>query len=136
MSQDNVVIVSGVRTPMGGFMGSLAPVSAPELGAIAIAEAVKRAGLQDVVARRHAGSEIGFLSDDYASTGPIYVPYTFSRYRRFGANIKLDYARGAFVSFFEFDGCWIGFCSKDNQQLHVHRLCKFSVPCHRSILCV
>ncbi|MGC8121127.1 thiolase family protein [Marinobacter sp. VGCF2001] len=46
MSQDNVVIVSGVRTPMGGFMGSLAPVSAPELGAIAIAEAVKRAGLQ------------------------------------------------------------------------------------------
>ena len=45
MSQDNVVIVSGVRTPMGGFMGSLAPVSAPELGAIAIAEAVKRAGL-------------------------------------------------------------------------------------------
>ncbi len=46
MSQDNVVIVSGVRTPMGGFMGSLAPVSAPELGAISIAEAVKRAGLQ------------------------------------------------------------------------------------------
>lgn len=46
MSQDNVVIVSGARTPMGGFMGSLAPVSAPELGAISIAEAVKRAGLQ------------------------------------------------------------------------------------------
>ena len=46
MSQDNVVIVSGVRTPMGGFMGSLAPVSAPELGALSIAEAVKRAGLQ------------------------------------------------------------------------------------------
>ncbi|MDY6799033.1 MAG: thiolase family protein [Pseudomonadota bacterium] len=46
MSQDNVVIVSGVRTPMGGFMGSLSPVSAPELGAISIAEAVRRAGLQ------------------------------------------------------------------------------------------
>ncbi|WP_323751946.1 acetyl-CoA C-acyltransferase [Marinobacter sp.] len=46
MSQDNVVIVSGVRTPMGGFMGSLAPITAPELGAISIAEAVKRAGLQ------------------------------------------------------------------------------------------
>ena len=45
MSQDNVVIVSGVRTPMGGFMGSLAPVSAPELGAIAIAEAVKSPGV-------------------------------------------------------------------------------------------
>ncbi|MBD3642359.1 MAG: acetyl-CoA C-acetyltransferase, partial [Marinobacter sp.] len=46
MSSDNVVIVSGVRTPMGGFMGSLADVSAPELGALTIAEAVKRAGLQ------------------------------------------------------------------------------------------
>lgn len=46
MSSDNVVIVSGVRTPMGGFQGSLAPVSAPELGAISIAEAIRRAGLQ------------------------------------------------------------------------------------------
>ena len=45
MSTDNVVIVSGVRTPMGGFQGSLAAVSAPELGAITIAEAIRRAGL-------------------------------------------------------------------------------------------
>ena len=46
MSSDNVVIVSGARTPMGGFQGSLADVSATDLGAITIAEAVKRAGLQ------------------------------------------------------------------------------------------
>ena len=46
MSNDNVVIVSGVRTPMGGFQGSLSAVSAPDLGALTIAEAVKRAGLQ------------------------------------------------------------------------------------------
>lgn len=46
MSSDNVVIVSGVRTPMGGFQGSLSAVSAPELGAISIAEAIRRAGLQ------------------------------------------------------------------------------------------
>lgn len=46
MNHDNIVIVSAVRTPMGGFMGSLAPVSAPELGALTIAEAVQRAGLQ------------------------------------------------------------------------------------------
>ncbi len=46
MSTDNVVIVSGVRTPMGGFQGSLASVSAPELGAISIAESIRRAGLQ------------------------------------------------------------------------------------------
>ncbi len=46
MSSDNVVIVSGARTPMGGFQGSLSAVSAPELGAISIAEAIRRAGLQ------------------------------------------------------------------------------------------
>lgn len=45
-STDQVVIVSGVRTPMGGFQGSLAAVSAPELGAVTIAEVVRRAGLQ------------------------------------------------------------------------------------------
>lgn len=44
--QDSVVIVSGVRTPMGGFQGSLASVTAPELGAIVIKEAVERAGLK------------------------------------------------------------------------------------------
>ncbi|MBE0482446.1 MAG: acetyl-CoA C-acyltransferase [Bacterioplanes sp.] len=43
--QDAVVIVAGARTPMGGFQGSLASVSATDLGAIAIAEAVKRAGI-------------------------------------------------------------------------------------------
>lgn len=46
MSHDNVVIVSGARTPMGGFQGSLGTVSAVELGAISIAEAVRRASLQ------------------------------------------------------------------------------------------
>ena len=46
MSTDAVVIVSGARTPMGGFQGSLSPVSAPELGAVSIRAAVARAGLQ------------------------------------------------------------------------------------------
>ena len=44
--QDPVVIVSAARTPMGGFLGELAPVSAPELGATAIRAAVDRAGLE------------------------------------------------------------------------------------------
>jgi acetyl-CoA C-acetyltransferase len=43
--QDPVVIVSAARTPMGGFLGELAPASAPELGAAAIRAAVDRAGL-------------------------------------------------------------------------------------------
>ncbi|MFN5704894.1 MAG: acetyl-CoA C-acyltransferase [bacterium] len=40
-----VYIVSAVRTPMGSFGGALASVSATKLGAIAIKEAVKRAGI-------------------------------------------------------------------------------------------
>ncbi|HLW48836.1 MAG TPA: thiolase family protein [bacterium] len=40
-----VVILSGVRTPIGRFQGGLAPVPAPRLGAAAIAEAVRRAAV-------------------------------------------------------------------------------------------
>lgn len=41
-----VVIVSAVRTPIGKFQGKLSAVSATKLGAIVIAEAVRRAGLE------------------------------------------------------------------------------------------
>ena len=41
-----VVIVSAVRTPIGSFNGGLASFSAAELGAMTIAEAVKRAQVQ------------------------------------------------------------------------------------------
>jgi acetyl-CoA C-acetyltransferase len=41
-----VFIVSAVRTPMGSFGGALKDFSATQLGAIAIKEAVKRAGLE------------------------------------------------------------------------------------------
>ena len=40
-----VVIVSAVRTPIGGFNGGLSPISAPKLGALVIAEAIRRAGV-------------------------------------------------------------------------------------------
>jgi acetyl-CoA C-acetyltransferase len=39
------VIVSGVRTAVGKFQGSLLPFSAPKLGSLVVAEAVRRAGL-------------------------------------------------------------------------------------------
>ena len=46
MSKENsVVIVGGARTPMGGFMGGLSTVPATDLGAIAIEEAINRAGI-------------------------------------------------------------------------------------------
>ena len=41
----DVVIISGCRTPVGKFQGSLADFTAPQLGAIAVREAVKRANL-------------------------------------------------------------------------------------------
>jgi acetyl-CoA C-acetyltransferase len=42
---DDVVIISGVRTPVGKFQGSLSDFSAPQLGAIVVREAVKRAAI-------------------------------------------------------------------------------------------
>src|SRR3954465_5039277 len=43
---DDAVILSGVRTAIGKFQGSLNDVPAPQLGAAAVREAVKRAGLE------------------------------------------------------------------------------------------
>jgi acetyl-CoA C-acetyltransferase len=42
---ENVVIISGVRTPVGKFQGSLSDFTAPQLGAIVVREAVKRANI-------------------------------------------------------------------------------------------
>jgi acetyl-CoA C-acetyltransferase len=43
--QDPIVIVSAARTPMGAFQGDFSPLAAHDLGGVAIAEAVKRAGI-------------------------------------------------------------------------------------------
>lgn len=43
---NNVVIVSGARTPIGAFNGALASFTAPQLGAIVIKEALSRAGVK------------------------------------------------------------------------------------------
>ena len=45
MADRDPVLVSAVRTPIGRFLGGLSPLSAPQLGAIAIREAVQRAGI-------------------------------------------------------------------------------------------
>jgi acetyl-CoA C-acetyltransferase len=47
MSELNeAVIISAARTPVGKFLGSLKGFSAPQLGAIAVRESVKRAGVK------------------------------------------------------------------------------------------
>jgi acetyl-CoA C-acetyltransferase len=45
MSSNAVVIVDGARTPMGGLMGALSSVPAPELAATAIAAVIARSGV-------------------------------------------------------------------------------------------
>lgn len=42
---DDAVIISGCRTPVGKFQGSLSDFTAPQLGAMVVREAVKRAGI-------------------------------------------------------------------------------------------
>ncbi|KJK05439.1 acetyl-CoA C-acyltransferase [Pseudomonas alkylphenolica] len=45
LASDPIVIVSAVRTPMGGLQGDLKSLTAPQLGAAAIRAAVERAGV-------------------------------------------------------------------------------------------
>ncbi len=42
---DDIVILSGARTPIGSFLGSLSSVPAPRLGAVVIKAALERAGV-------------------------------------------------------------------------------------------
>ena len=52
----DVVIVGAARTPIGSFLGSLAQVSGPKLGATAIKAALERAGLSP-----GSGSDVGLV---------------------------------------------------------------------------
>src|SRR5712692_8826703 len=45
-AMDEVVIISGCRTPVGKFQGSLSDLTATKLGAIVVREAVKRSGVE------------------------------------------------------------------------------------------
>src|ERR1700740_3361237 len=45
-TRDPIVIAAAARTPMGGFQGDLAPLAAPQLGAVAIEAALARPGLK------------------------------------------------------------------------------------------
>jgi len=47
-THEPIAIVSAARTPLGGFQGSLSAKAGPELGAVAVAQAVANAGLAPV----------------------------------------------------------------------------------------
>ncbi|MBI4364690.1 MAG: acetyl-CoA C-acyltransferase, partial [Candidatus Latescibacteria bacterium] len=48
MSDRDAYVVSACRTAIGEFLGGLTGITAPELGAVAIREAVRRAGIEPV----------------------------------------------------------------------------------------
>ena len=58
---NDVVIASAARTPIGAFNGALSSVSASYLGEVAIAEALKRAGVNP----EDVESEIGVDADEH-----------------------------------------------------------------------
>jgi len=80
----DVVIVGCARTPMGGFRGSLASFSAPQLGAVAISAALERAGCpKDAVDEVYMGAVLqggmGQAPDRQAALFaglPVSVPCT------------------------------------------------------------
>lgn len=60
----DVVIVSGVRLPVGSYGGSLKNVSAIDMGASVVAEAVKRAGLKPENVDEVIVGEVGEIAED------------------------------------------------------------------------
>ena len=60
----DVVIVSGVRLPVGSFGGSLKDVSTIDMGAMVVKEAVKRAGIDPSVVDEVIIGEVGEVAQD------------------------------------------------------------------------
>ena len=62
---NEVVIVSAVRTPVGKFQGSLQSFSGPQLGALVVREAVRRAGLGIIPKAEEDSAETGALKLEF-----------------------------------------------------------------------
>ena len=59
----HVLLVSGARTAIGGFLGSLSSVGQIQLSALAIREAVRRAGIEDNVIDEVVVGNVGQIAD-------------------------------------------------------------------------
>lgn len=58
--RQEVFVVGGARTPIGRFQGTLANIPAPDLGAVAICEAVKRSNISpDLIEEIFMGNVVG-----------------------------------------------------------------------------
>ncbi len=78
------VVLSGARTPVGRFLGGLSPMSAPELGAVALREAVSRADvpaaeIDEVIMGNVVSAGVGQAPARQAAVNggvPAHVPAT------------------------------------------------------------
>ncbi len=81
-----VVIVSGARTAVGNFMGSLKDVPAAQLGAICIRESLKRAGLKP----RATEDMISFGPDRLKGDGLIELEQKYRQWDESHREIEID----------------------------------------------
>ena len=59
-----VVVVSGVRLPVGSYGGSLKDISAIEMGAMVVKEAVDRAGIDPAVVDEVIIGQVGEVAEN------------------------------------------------------------------------
>ena len=69
MKKDDYVIISGVRTPFGRFGGTMKDMNIIDLGAVAMKEAIKRAGLQP-----EQVEEVWWGCGDTSNTDDVFTP--------------------------------------------------------------
>ncbi|MFZ0929479.1 MAG: acetyl-CoA C-acetyltransferase [Syntrophobacteraceae bacterium] len=81
-----VVIVSGARTAVGTFMGSLKDIPAAQLGAICIRESLKRAGLRPVATQ----DMVSFAPDRLKGTGLIELEQKYRQWDDSHRQIEVD----------------------------------------------
>ena len=81
-----VVIVSGARTAVGNFMGSLKDIPAAQLGAICIRESLKRVGLRP----KATDDMVSFAPDKLKGTGLIELEQKYRQWDESHREIQVD----------------------------------------------
>ncbi|MGD0400038.1 MAG: acetyl-CoA C-acetyltransferase [Syntrophobacteraceae bacterium] len=81
-----VVIVSGARTAVGNFMGSLKDIPAAQLGAVCIRESLKRAGLRPMATQ----DMVSFAPEKLKGTGLIELEQKYRQWDDSHREIAVD----------------------------------------------
>ena len=125
------VVVSGARTPTGVFGGALSEINAPELGAVVVKEALKRAGItgdmvEEVIVGTHfqAGIKANSARQAAVYAGlPVEVP-AWTPNKNCGTGLKAVNLAAQMVMLGEADIIVAGGCetmSRIPYMIHKHR---------------